>query len=516
MLCTLLLIVTPALAAPGQTPPEGPAPSPATQDAPAEPQPGLRVREPEAFDGLTLVSPLNSRFAYLVDMDGEVAHRWSLDSAPGGGFYLLEDGSLLRCGRKDDNPRFRGGGIGGLIQRYSFEGELLWQYEIADGRRTQHHDIEPLPDGNLLVIVWEHLSRAEVLAAGRHPRAIGEDGLWPDAVLEIRPEGDRGGQIVWEWRAWDHLIQDLDSKRANHGSVVERPERIDINADHRDRPPETEAQRRERERQEREMRALGYVGGDEPSGEPDERWKKPDWLHTNAVAYHPEYQLIALSTPHLSEVWVIDHSTTTEQARGSSGGRWGRGGDLLFRWGNPRTYGAGDDSARRLFRQHDPQWVAGEKPGELRLLVFNNGPGRPGGERSSVDELVLPFDPERGFRRAPGEPFGPTEPAWTYEDPGVFYSSFISGAQRLPNGNTLICQGRDGRVFEVTRGGRIVWDWWNPHGGDAPPTEQSGRAPTRALFRATRIPHDHPGLKGRLPASAPASAGGGSAASGNE
>lgn len=499
MLDALLLVLAPILGAPLQAPGGGPAPTPAAQDEAPEPPPGLRVREPEAFDGLTLVSPLNSRFAYLIDMDGEVAHRWSLDSAPGGGFYLLEDGSLLRCGRKDENPRFRGGGIGGLVQRYGFEGELLWQYELADGQRTQHHDVEPLPNGNLLVIVWEHVPRAQVLAAGRHPRAIGEDGLWPDAVLEIRPEGTRGGEVVWEWRAWDHLVQDLDASRANHGIVADRPGRIDVNADHRDRPPETEAQRRRREQHEREMRALGYVGGDEPEREPEEGWKKPDWLHTNAVAYQAEFQLIALSTPHLSEVWVIDHSTTTEEARGSTGGRWGRGGDLLYRWGNPRTYGAGDDSARRLFRQHDPQWIAGETPGELRLIVFNNGPGRPGGERSSVDELVLPFDPRTGFSRAQGRPFGPDAPAWSYEDPGTFYSSFISGSQRLPNGNTLICQGRDGRVFEVTRGGRIVWDWWNPHGGDAPPTEQSGRAPTRALFRATRIPRDHPGLRDRLP-----------------
>lgn len=484
------------LAAVGVPLAQEPAPSP--QDAAQEQPLGLRVREPQAFPGYTLISPLQSRTVLLIDLDGEVVHQWTTDSAPGGGFYLLEDGSLLRSGRKEENPRFRGGGIGGLIQRYDFEGELVWEYELADERRTQHHDIEPLPNGNVLAIAWEHIPSAEVLAAGRHPRAVGEAGLWPDVVLEIRPTPPRGGEIVWEWRVWDHLVQDQDSQRRNHGQVADRPGRVDINADHRDRPPETETERRERERLEREMRALGYVGGDEPARESSDRWKNPDWLHTNAVAYHPEFQLIALSTPHLSEIWVIDHSTTREEARGSTGGRWGRGGELLYRWGNPKTYGAGGDADRRLFRQHDPVWLPGEIPGELRLLVFNNGPGRPGGDRSSVEELVLPFDPETGFQREPGRPFGPTAPVWSYEDRDTFYSSFISGSQRLPNGHTLICQGRDGRVFEVDPEGRLVWDWWNPHGGDAPPTEQSGQAPRRALFRATRVPHDHPGLAGRL------------------
>ncbi len=105
---------------------------------------------------------------------------------------------------------------------------------------------------------------------------------------------------------------------------------------------------------------------------------------------------------------------------------------------------------------------------------------------------------KRGFTRDRGDAFGPEEATWSYSDPGTFYSSFISGAQRLPGGNTLICSGAQGRVFEVTPDGRIVWEYLNPHGGDAPPTGQSGGAPPKALFRAIRLAPDHPGLKGRL------------------
>ena len=118
-------------------------------------------------------------------------------------------------------------------------------------------------------------------------------------------------------------------------------------------------------------------------------------------------------------------------------------------------------------------------------------------EYSSVDELVLPFTRRRASSRDAARAFGPTAPAWTYSDPENFLSAFISGAQRLPNGNTLICEGEKGRVFEVTRDGKIVWDYWNPLGGEVEPSPQGGKAPPKALFRAVRVPRDHPGLKGR-------------------
>jgi len=243
------------------------------------------------------------------------------------------------------------------------------------------------------------------------------------------------------------------------------------------------------------MAALGYGGDDEEDdGGLPRRGNAPDWLHTNAIDYHPEYDLIVLSSPHLNEIFVIDHSTTTDEAATDSGGRWGHGGDLLWRWGNPRNYGAGDDADRRLFYQHDPTWLATETPGELRLLVHNNGQGRPDPPYSSVDELVLPFDPERGFLREEGEAFGPEAPVWSYSDPGNYYSSFISGCQRLPNGNTLICSGAQGRVFEVTPAGKVVWDFRNGFGD---PDNAAG-IPPQAIYRAYRIPADHPGLAGRL------------------
>jgi hypothetical protein len=368
-----------------------------------------------------------------------------------------------------------------------------------------------MPNGNVLAIAWEARTPAEAIARGRDEEHALKEGFWPDVVHEIRPTRPSGGEIVWTWRAWDHLVQDRDPRKPGYGALADHPGRIDINADHRYEVEETEDERLAREETERQMRELGYTGGAEPDDAPagadgghaDAAPAGPkesgDFLHTNSVDYLPELDLIALSTPHLCEVWVIDHSTTTEEAAGGTGGRRGKGGELLWRWGNPRVYGLGAEQDRRLFYQHNPTWLPGDLATDgLRLLVFNNGGKRPGGDHSSVEELVLPFDPVHGFVREQGKPFGPAEPAWLYADPGTFFSAFISGAQRLPGGHTLICAGAPGRVFEVTPDGRVVWEYSNPLGGELEPSPQGGKAPPKALFRATRIARDHRGLMGGL------------------
>ena len=464
---------------------------------------GLVLHEEGAFEGFTLFTPLRTTDAVLVDMKGETVHRWETDYPPGGGIYLLETGNLLRLARVEEGTRFNGGGIGGRVQELDWDGNVVWDWLIADEFQQSHHDLEPLPNGNVLVIVWEHRFQEDALAVGRDAGTVGEAGLWPDAILEVRPVRPDDAEIVWEWHAWDHVIQDRDPDLDRYGSIPDEAHRIDINADHRDEPPMTEEERARLEEMEEQMRALGYVG-DDSEDEADGAaagllsGESPDWMHTNAVAYHPGLDLIALSSPEMNEIWIIDHSLSSEDAAYDDGGRWGQGGGILYRWGNPKNYGAGDAGDRRFFYQHDVTFVdSPEGEDDLRVLVYNNGGGRPGGDFSSVEELVLPFDRERGFVRAPGEPFGPKEPAWSYSDPGNFFSGFISGAQRLPNGNTLICEGASGRLIEVTREGRVVWEFLNPFLGEAP-IGSGGNAPPTALFRATRLAPDHPGLSGRL------------------
>lgn len=466
-------------------------------DAPTEP--ALRVSTEAAFQGFTLLSPLNSKTIYLLDMLGETVHTWATECAPGGAIELLDNGHLLRCSRDEDNPRFHGGGICGHLEELDWDGKIVWHFDLATDTRTTHHDFAHLPNGNFILIAWEYRPRDDAIVAGRDPAQVGGEGMWPDMLLEIHPTRPAGGEIVWEWHAWDHLIQDFDAKLENHGDVARHPELIDLNFDHRDRAPLSDEERRKQAELDRQMRAVGYAGGSDPKdAAPATAGKElnPDWLHTNAIEYSPALDLILLSSPHMSEIWVLDHSTTTAQAASPSGGRYGKGGDLLYRFGNPRNYGGGGDADRRLFAQHDAQWLAGKRADEWRVLLFNNGQERPGGEHSSVDELVLPFAKSRGFARTAGGAFEPATQAWTYADPDNFSSGFISGAQRLPNGNTLICSGAQARVFEVTGDGRVVWDYRNPHGGEIPPSAKGGKAPPKALFRATRIAKDHPGLAG--------------------
>ena len=174
-----------------------------------------------------------------------------------------------------------------------------------------------------------------------------------------------------------------------------------------------------------------------------------------------------MSTPEFNEIWVIDHGTTKAEAAGHSGGRRGKGGDLLYRWGNPAVYRGGGIADGRLFFQHNAHWIPTGLPGAGHLLIFNNGRGRPGGEYSSVDELVLPLDENGLYARENGKAWGPPGPVWSYSapKPSDFFSSFISGAHRLPNGNTQVCSGANGTIFEVTPEKEIVWKYLNPARG---------------------------------------------------
>ena len=244
-------------------------------------------------------------------------------------------------------------------------------------------------------------------------------------------------------------------------------------------------------------REIGHVPSDsdhDPSS---------DLMHTNAIAYNPSFDQIALSIHEYGEIWIIDHSTTTEEARSHTGGRWGRGGDLLYRWGNPRVYGRGDEADQRLFGQHDVRWVPEGLPGAGNILVFSNNVTGPDGPHSEVFEIEPPTDNIGRYLLNEREPFGPATPTWSYTapDPRSFHSPFISGAHRLPNGHTLITSGAQGRFFEVAPEGEIVWEYWSPTSGDVRMPDGSLPHPVEqfpySVFRATKIPPDHPALRGR-------------------
>jgi hypothetical protein len=477
---------------------------------------GLLINDANASRGYTLIAPLTSTNTYLIDMESRIVHAWGSDSTPALGATLLDNGNLLRpCVPRNAKAAFTQSGGGGCVQEFTWNGELIWDFRYCDDRRLPHHDVLKLPNGNVLLIVCERILVQEALAAGRRPDTFEGDYLLSDCIVEIKPTGRTTGEVVWEWRVWDHLVQESDSTKPNFGKVADHPELIDVNYGAGTSNPVL-AQGAEVAK----LQALGYVSG--PSGATQAKLTNADWTHVNSVAYNPKLDQIVLTSVGFNEIWIIDHSTTKAEAVGHTGGKYGKGGDVLYRWGNPRTYRRGTSADQRLFGAHHAHWIEPGLPGEGNLLIFNNGVARPG-MLSSVEELVLPVDASGRYGRETNCPFGPDKAVWSYDDRKTanFHSSVFSGAQRLPNGNTLACLGAPGTILEITQEGEAVWKYTVP-GPDGPlfpgdpsppsiplpvhlPPAPPGQMPPHlavttfghSLFRAPRYAPDHPGLVGK-------------------
>jgi hypothetical protein len=490
------------------------ADNPPAKSADAKSQLGVVVNGSKAFPGYTLIFPLSSTKAYLIDMHGRVVRTWQSRYMTGQDAYLLENGNLLRAADLAENEAFfAGASKGGRIQEFSWDGKLLWDYRFHNPSQIRHHAITRMPNGNILMIVWERKTPQEAIAAGVKPELAGKTEMLVDALIEVKPAGLAGGQIVWEWHLWDHLIQDHDRSKANYGDVAAHPELVDANfsrrpggffgffqpaaAPKKDQAPQTaKDDKKTKDDNLDRLKGIGYIGA---SGGKKFAGFFPDWTHVNAVSYNAQLDQIMLSPREFSEVWIIDHSTTRAQAASHKGGKYGKGGDILYRWGNPRAYRAGTAKDQRLFAQHDTHWIPEGLPGAGRMLVFNNGP-RPDGSYSSVDEVALPVDSEGRYACSPGKPYGPKEPVWSYTAPKKtdFYAMMMSGAQRLPNGNTLIATGFSGTIFEVTPEKEVAWKY------NVPIDFKPGRGTMtffggsrNPVFRAYRYAPTYPGLANR-------------------
>ncbi len=374
----------------------------------------------EPYEGLTLISPLNSFDSHLIDMDGNITHTWHGSQTPGSIGYLLADDALLRpC--VDTGGHFEGGGTGGRIQIIDADDNLIWDYLFSTYEYQQHHDIEPMPNGNVLLIAWERKTQQEAEDMGRL-NLNGE--MWPTLIVEIEPNGTTGGNVAWEWHLWDHLIQDVDPLKPNYGVIADHPELMDINA-----------------------------GSVHPQG--------GDWIHANAIDYNEELDQIIFSARSTDEFYILDHSTSTEEAATHSGGNCGKGGDFLYRWGNPENYGRGGSADRVFDVVHGVNWIDPGLPGAGNIFAFNNG-DRPGSvnDYSSVYEIEPPVEEDGNYTLEPGEAYGPAAPVWEYGGPGDFYvGPAQGGAYRLPNGNALICSPPGGDLFEVSEAGIEVWSF---------------------------------------------------------
>lgn len=425
---------------------------------------GLFVNSDSSYNGYTLFAPIGSTTTYLIDNCGRQIHTWASNRKPGNSVYIMNDGSIVRPGMAATNAVFGGGGGGGgVIEKIDWNGNLLWSYLFSDSAKMQHHDIRPLENGNVLVLAWERFDSLTAIAAGSKPTEIHDGYVWCEFVVELQPSGTNTGNVVWEWHLWNHLVQDYDSTKSNYGNVEDHAELLDIN-----------------------------FAGDNVN--------QSDWIHANSIDYNAERDEILLSSRWLSEIYIIDHSTSTSEAAAHSGGDKGLGGDILYRWGNDEAYRHGSPADRKFYTQHSARWIEPGKPDAGKIIVFNNGVGRPGGNFSSVEIIEPQTDANNNYLKNISGNFLPDTFFWHYQAavPATFFDNRISGAEQMPNGNILICSGTHGKIFELDKDKNKVWEYVSPVTNSG--VLAQGSTPgifANTIFRAHRLAPEDAAFSGK-------------------
>lgn len=335
--------------------------------------------------------------ADIINHDGDEIFSWDFENGIGNDANLLEDGSMIVCLKADD-AEITLGGYGGVFQKINADQTIDWEVSYSSSQQTAHHDVEYLSNGNIIFPVWEELLSSDAVELG----FSGSQDIYPDAIIEMNPLTE---EIVWEWHSTDHLVQDYDSAKDSYGTIQDNPNKIDIN----------------------------YNSSKENG----------DIMHINGITVDEDNDLIYLTVNNYSEIWVLDHSTTTAEAVTSSGGDYGLGGDLVYRFGNPLTYdNVGEVTINDV---HYPNLLS-----TGNMLVFSNN-------IYDNQSAVFEYELNPPYELVSGEDNEP-EIVWSFTD-SELYSSGLGGAVRTPNGNTLIAEGKDGNVWEVSDSGEVLWKY---------------------------------------------------------
>jgi hypothetical protein len=347
-----------------------------------------------SFKGYTLVTPIGGEASYLIDMSGQVAHRWLFRGMRPIYGRLLPTGNLLALATDappDGMPapeamflpfeeRLRTLGANAtMLVEVDWGGEVVWEYRNP----AIHHDFVRMANGNTLLPLTVELSedvsrrvRGGTRERGKQPAMLADD------VIEVNPNGREVNR--------HHVWQLLDPVRDPICPVEHRGE----------------------------------------------------WTHVNGLDVTPSGDIV-FSCREISRVGMIDSSS----------------GKLPWK-------------LAVTSHQHHPTVLENGN-----IQIFDNGQHTAGMSRSRIIE-VSPKD---------------SSIVWEFvaSPPPQFYSSHISGAQRLPGDNVLVCEGISGRMFEITRKGETVWEWQSPF------TVMRRGAPTSMVFRAHRYGLNDPALAGR-------------------
>ena len=340
---------------------------------------------------------LGANTSVVINKDGEIIQEYNFENRLGNDIERLPNGEFLGIFKPMTKTHISFGGSGGVLRRINADQQTLWQYVISSETELAHHDLERLPNGNVMTIVWEKISTEQAIALG----AQTEVPIYLEKLVEIDPNTD---EIVWQWRSADHLIQDVDDSASTYGNIRQYPRKIDINY--------------------------------------NSHIEDGDWMHANGIVYDHTRDLVFMTVNFYDEVWVIDHSTTTAQASTASGGNYGVGGDLVYRFGNPAAYGSAQPPI--FDHVHHPNF---SNDNNTQMLFYSNGETA---EKSIVFELQLPAQLSL-------DPNTENLPAivWQFSHPEMYYR-IVSGAVKLPNGNVLICEGDFG-FWEINPSGHVVW-----------------------------------------------------------
>jgi hypothetical protein len=358
----------------------------------------------------TLIAPNNNSTAKLIDLNNNTYHSWTLSGATTYSAYMINGDTLFRSVTKSGNS-FSGGPISGQVQMVDWNGNVVWNYVYSTTQYCSHHDIHYMPNGNVLLIAYELKTATDATAAGCSQAIT----MWPDKIVEVQPTGPTTGNVVWEWHSWDHLMQNVDATKANYVSnLSDHPELMNIN----------------------------YK-------------TTKDWLHMNGIDYNPTFDQITFSSHNMNEVYVIDHSTTTAEAASHSGGNSGRGGDILYRWGNPAAYGVTTPAAN-FNVVHDAHWAPVDTKWAYHLVGFNNYGNA---TVSYVDVFLPPMNGAGYVAPTPGTAYGPATYANRVTTNG--HTNNAGNSEQFPNGNMLICVAIPGYIYEIDSLGNTVWSYQN-------------------------------------------------------
>jgi len=440
--------------------------------------------ESRSFNGYTLFGTRGT--SYLIDMEGHVIHTWNMGTNP----RFTEAGTLLDA--VGGNPSNQN-----TWKEVDWNGNTVWQYSETRSTYHGHHDFAKiynpkLGDSTFIYIANKDITAQQCLDAGCDPSHTYNDAQM-DAIVEV----DRQGNIIWEWCFFDHVVQDIDPSKSTYGVIANTPGKIDLNI----------------------------------RGNP----VKSDWMHCNSLDYNQNLDLIVINSVH-GEFYVIDHGNTfiPYNSDSSIALAAGTAGDFKYRFGDPAKYDKGDPPSvldnwekataghKQLGGSHDIQWIKPGLPGEGNFLVFCNAQNLFELTPQSYIIEINPYlnsagtntghfvnPPEAGYTivNSPDANLMKEKKnvskqiVWTYSSKNntSFFSTIGSSAQRLANGNTLVCSMNDGHFFEVYPSDTsIVWEYINPMTRNGIKKVKVDNYPTyNGVFRAYMYASDHPALVGQ-------------------